>query len=385
MASFTLTLYSKLPEKAPVGRLLLDSNRTQISWETIDPGGFSSLTVGLPTDGSRVSPGYLPVHEIDIQAQQHVELRFSGGVRILWEGQIAELDRGLNGMVSGFVADGYGVGGFDDRPLEIAGSTAMTNGQLLAYCLPVLSDYLRVGNSQQFVDPGGDTSHTLNDFAGKNLEQISTQVMNEGDGRGTAYRVRVWENATVFLQPYAPPDVMDYVIPWDNDAITQWKENYRDMRTSARATYSGGTVGPYTGVPLTAMRPRSVLLDGGTLTTAGATSWVQVYLQDHLVPDYGIELTYGVPDGATDVRHMRSPTRPGGRPAIPWLVRAGQWISIAAFGPFAITRTSFDADSQQLTVRIGSYWLDEVDLWREMRTDQAKLRRRIHPVSGGTY
>lgn len=375
---------------------------TSLEVTTVNPGGYGALNVGMQaflTDGpgpdyTRMeTPAWLP-------PRAHVEL-YAGSFPV-FEGAVMVVNKNSSGRADGFIAEGYGITSVNDNFIESVEVTPKTSGVILAEALRDAATLLRIGPT--YVDPG--VLHLKSEFHAMFPGDVINQIIREGgaaysgvvsnaggasgDVSNGVWDFLVYEGRQVVFRPRIPPagtpdDPIPYHVPYD-DRITSWVEDYHKLVGQVAIRYklaSGATtltprVPGFGTAPYQAFKDqfgfmRAAVVEGGTMTDAGATTFAGTFLAQRSQPSYAVRLVRAQQQGMEQT---------GGPDIPPYLVRAGEWVSIGDQLPLPIVQTTYDAFSEVLTVDCGDALPHGLVDLRTLHRVASHVIRGTNPVTG---
>lgn len=373
MADFTLSVYTSLARGLrQLSEMSISSGVTDLRWDA-NANGFGDLTCGQADDLPWPVVGRLP-KPINLPWDAHVEVRY--GSRLVYEGRVYDRTLGQGGRYVAFRAQGYQAY-LNDHYLDSASTTSVTSGEALEAALPLVAPYLRLGNAEQFIDPGVVHAGGLAEWRYLTLGAMVDQIIKEGNSDGESIDIGVWEGLRLWCRPRVAPDEPDYRIPFDPSYVS-WSESKLEMASSVVVEYATNTrtaAATLDGFLDAYGFTRSLYHNGGTLDATQAAAFRDADLTLRSVPQ--VTALVSLSDGAGLLL-------PSGveRPAE--LVRPLEWIEVAGQPMQPIVGITRDATAETLAVEIGQpspYIPRNTSLL--VNGVVARLARGINPISGG--
>lgn len=340
--------------------------------------GYLSADIGFPYTGPRRGQSaYLPKAIEDYRPQGHVVI--SDGVETIFEGRMGP-QRRQSGQVLGFTARGYQQA-LSDQVYSNANEAVSTSGLILRGALRDLNPYVRIGNSEQYQDPG--RLHAYLDFDNLTPGEMARKIAAEGGTDAYPWDVAIWSGLTAWLTSREPPSAPLYVVPDDETVDLTYDPEEFAARVQVAYTVSG-TSHDTEWYPLITTSTvydrygiwRTPRLEGGQMTLEEAEWFRNTYYTEHSTPRWSgtinRDATRGLEryDGSEEQRHR---------------VRAGQWVRIvglpSAESLLLITETEWDSERDTLRVQVGPGRVTGADLFRNQQRDLAALRSNRSPLT----
>lgn len=374
MSDFYLVVKSSLESGAkPLAEMGLSSDVTTLRYTT-NANGYGDLDVGM--DGGIPYPvvGYLP-QPINLPLRAHVEIWY-GSVRT-YQGRVIRRQRGPGGLFTGFAAQGYW-SALNDGWLNSSSTVDITSGDALIAALAAAATYIRVGNDEQFIDPGIVHVDGLSEWRYMTPGEMANQIAQEGNSDGQPVDIGVWDGPRLWCLPRVAPDVPTYRIGFD-PSVVSWEDDCSRMASHIVVQY--GNNNDLTSEAETAdFYDRNgftsrMFIPAGDIRLAAATAFRNSELTVRAQPDVTAMLSLVDGEG---LRLLSGAEQP------PELVRSLEWVQVGDEPLQPIVGTVFDATAKTLSVELGnpSPYLPRNANIREM-TAVAQLMRGIDPVSGG--
>lgn len=343
-AEFVLHIAGPLPEKRPLPAIPLGPN-VALSFESELNGGWSNANIGIPEQPGiayeALQRAFLPV-PADVVPLSHVEIRAGGAV--VWEGR-ATGDMLVGGEIRGIRATGYGFTATIDNWNRDAGTVHQaTTATLLRDAIAKYAPLLSVGTIE---DPG--RNHFPGDYYRMTPFQMLEAMAREGGGaNGNEWMWTVYHRTLTFVERtattamYAPPIDATMSIQREYDPYSHASMYFRLQNSGAAEEVLSPE---YTNISVSDQGiTRYKLVEGGASSASGATQYVQTFLNRVADPIANITIERkawrGLELATTGER-------------APWLVRAGEWVSVPPLGLFPILQTRFDAVTGDSTFTLG--------------------------------
>jgi hypothetical protein len=378
---FTVRLYEPLtaanPEPGqPLDEFTFGGHETMIQITTERPGGFGAATVGLdmnPDAGFIARPIALTRPVRKLRPFAHVEIL--AGMRLIWEGQVTQPSLDGAGDVTGFVAQGYW-SALNDGDLPTMPETELTTGTLARNVITEIASFLRIGNGEQFIDPG--ITRRASEFSGQPGGSVLDAVATAGDRAGNPVDYLFGPRRTLWLLPRIAPDRATHRLELgpDVDISVEWMDLYGRVRTRYQDANGDDQVTEWRTDTTFAGRYgrlRSRTLNGGRVSRAGADQAARTFLERYKTERYSYSLVLQADQGLPGVH---------GGYTVPWLVTCFDWVDIADRGIQPVMRTTYDSVRGTLQVDIAEQRPDWERLLRQLQDDTAAIEQGINPLTG---
>lgn len=358
----------------------IDPDVVQLSFSTTLPGGFASLEVGL-YDPATPQYGYLP-RIAALPPFAHVQLW--DGSFLLFEGRIMFTTR-PGGDIRGFRAIGYGFTALTDGYYASTDATSVTAKTVLLDVLSSAAPLIRPAMGERFRDT--EIAHTYAEMDGMVPTSVVDQLSREGGMAGytqsefvyTVWDPLVYEDRVLTWMPREPLAKPEYLIPFD-DSVS-WEESYESMYSHAATRYTVAGVVTDTAV---IESPgfvdawgfsRYILLNGGEMTSVGATQFATTWLQIHSTPDVSCTINRS---------RLRGLERRGGSEVPARNVRAGVgWVQVSDQPYLPITQVDVDLNTDNVTIQCGAARVDDIgENLSVVCFETSALSRFVSPISG---
>ncbi len=374
MPSIGLSLYKPLPSKERLTDIEIETQLTTVEWTTEMPGGFGRCSIGLPLAArSGDVPGYLPRPLGSLAGREHGEVYV--GSKLVFEGQVIEITR-VGGIPRALLLEGYGGVGLGERIFRSSLSEGdITSGQLVAEALALLPHISL--DMTHFDDPG--LPQVPSEFDGMAVSEIIDRIVKTGSADGRLWDWAIWEGPTFVLQPRTPPERSDWIAKREGIEETisyeklvtrvsvEYEVTFKNRRTGEETTLKGETI-PVSDADLEDRigRPLELRLSGQAVFPVSAGIIQRAWLARYSQPVASIRLS-------GDALYTAE-----GEQALPWLVRAGQWVEV--YGePKMIVRTSYRAYEDSLEVELGEPFADFLEAWTRQRKGLSAIAAELHP------
>lgn len=316
---------------------------TSLSWSW-DARGPAAATVGMSRPGRSPVVGILPA-DMAIPEQAHVELW--AGTTLLWDGFVAEVERGQGGVITALSLAGY-MASLDDIEWDYTGYGAATSGRLmLERMLTERAPWLGPDTSGRWIDPLV-TLGTLDSYQGQMVGQIVETIRNAGDVATNLLWLLARPGRSVVLEPRIAPTEPHYRTAFDPQRITRWRELHGETARAVRVRY-GTTASP--AATALAGNPdsgsyRVVTVQAGDIGAAAAVALRDVELARRAQPR--VAATLGA---SRDVRTWLAAS--GGQPVPWWQPVVSEWVAVAGYPPLPIVATTMDGIAETATYELG--------------------------------
>ncbi|MDW8006425.1 MAG: hypothetical protein RMJ05_06870 [Thermomicrobium sp.] len=372
MTRLFLRMYTPLPKREPIVSFPLELEAERVEFTTAKNAGFATLRVTFASERARrrvYEANGLTRAIAGVKGREHIEL-WAG--RVVWEGQLTTVERD-NGQPRSLDAEGYAVA-LQERLYR--------PGKANPAQLPAREIILAAARTVPFIVlhpndiPGPTATYPVKDFHELPTRDVIEKLVQPGDGDGVAWSYYVWEGPRLVTVRHEEPGQPDYVATRYEERVT-----FTPMLTRVTVQYQlkdeAGNQGSMrtpqlvnTSLESDLGRQIERIVEAGTVTGLTASRYAAYLLGQHAGPLYSAKVgkngLYGF----------------GGRPVIPWLVRAGQWVQ-AGEEMYVIARTQFR--DGELEVELGSPWPSEAELFRNLVSAVNRLQRRQLPLSGGRW
>lgn len=334
----TVATFTPLPERLPLDLPRdVDARKFNVEVETQLNGGFGAARVNMyAPDVAR--PLVMPTlpRPMTVRERMHVEISLGGHLiheGVLWE---AEGEGGFSTM-------GYGLyGPWNDT--VFAQTDLATAGVILRQCVRLYAPLASLAAT--FDDTGA--LHAWSEFDGRPVNQVLEQLTSEGDG-AWPFGWTLYEGRRIAVMRLQPPAVATWRIAPGPGVIPT--RSYSGVYDAVRVRYqdaAGAT--QYTawayaaGVDTTSLYLRHTEIDGGALSTTGATQFARTWIAANGTA--ALSLPISVPEWG-DLPLMVGGTRPA------CLARSGQWVQIDGYGLAVITRTTANLTTGVTNIQLG--------------------------------
>jgi hypothetical protein len=330
----------------------------------------------------------------NVEVKDFAHVRLTEGKRAVWGGRVL-LPEYPRGRFAAFQAKGYMYTATNDNPyLPGFNNTQQANSgvilrQALQSCCPMLTP-----NEARWSDPS--VPHPYNAFHMQYPSQIVQQMLTDGDYLGNQIGLVSSEHndRKVSLFSQTGTGRPTYIVSME-DAVS-WQRNLEGIYGAVYYNYSGGANPPInngngTGAIYVECQQslktwadqhgglsRIAQVSGGTMSDAVALAKAQTWIAINSVVAVAGTITVG----GTYFGDVQGLRLAGGGTRAPWLVEPGQTVQVADQGIYYIVQTSFNGNTCELTVSLGSLRFGQDRMLRGLRTSAGHVAAQTSPVSG---